>query len=182
MFIEPLVAVARSLAGVGVPTLRFDFDYRVAGRRAPDRAPVLMAAVETAAAELSRRTGLPRDRLVLGGRSMGGRICSMVAAEGGALGCVLLGYPLHPPGRPDRARTAHLVDLAMPVLFVHGTRDAFGTPEELRAAAGAVPGPVTFHWVETGDHGFRPLKASGRTVEDETAAVAEAVTTFVLGC
>jgi len=177
-----LVVTAEALAAAGVPALRFDFPYRIAGRRAPDRAPVLATAVEEAATDLARRTGLPRERLVLGGRSMGGRYCSMAAAAGGALGCVLLGYPLHPPGRPEKARVAHFGGLVMPVLFAHGTRDPFGSPDEVREAVEAVPGPVAFHWVETGDHGFRPLKASGRTVDDEIAAVAGAVVAFVTTC
>ena len=124
--------------------MRFDFPYRRAGRRAPDRAPVLLAAVRDAAAELARRAKLPPDRLVLGGRSMGGRIASMVAADPDdalpALGLALLGYPLHPPGKPGQLRVEHFSRLTMPVLFVSGTRDAFGTPAELKRHAKKVKG------------------------------------------
>jgi uncharacterized protein len=178
-----LTTVADALADARVPSLRFDFPYRRAGRRAPDRAPVLEAAVREAAAELARLTELPSGRLVLGGRSMGGRICSLVAADDAeplpALGLALLGYPLHPPGKPETLRVEHFKRLTMPVLFASGTRDAFATPAELKRHAKKVKGPVAFHWVETGDHGFKPLKASGVTVDAALAGVAEAVVGFV---
>ena len=121
------------------------FPYRRAGRRAPDRPPVLLAAVREAAAELARRAKLPPDRLVLGGRSMGGRIGSMVAADADdpipALGLVLLGYPLHPPGKAEKLRVEHFPRLTMPVLFVSGTRDAFGTPGRAEAPREEDQGP-----------------------------------------
>ena len=174
-----LTTVADALAAAKVPSLRFNFPYRAAGRRAPDRAPVLEAAVGEAAVELSRRAKLPPERLVLGGRSMGGRICSMVAAETGALGLVLLGYPLHPPGRPTQLRVEHFARLRMPALFVSGTRDAFGTPAELKQHTKKLKGRVSYHWVETGDHGFKPLKSSGSTVAEVLEDVAAAVVDFV---
>jgi predicted alpha/beta-hydrolase family hydrolase len=178
-----LTTVADALAAAGVPSLRFNFPYRAAGRRAPDRPPVLEAAVREAAAELARRTKLPVERLVLGGRSMGGRICSIVAADAdepiAALGLVLLGYPLHPPGHPEKLRIEHFPGMHSPVLFVSGTRDAFGTPQELKRYAKKVKGPAAFHWVETGDHGFKPLKSSGATVESVLGEVAGAVVEFV---
>ena len=149
-----LVAIEAALAPV--PVERVDFPYRRKGRRAPDRAPTLVASVVEAASALAARTGSALDALVLGGRSMGGRICSMAVAEGlPAAGLVLIGYPLHPPGRPDRLRTAHLAALAVPCLFVSGTRDAFATPSELTAATAAIPGPVTHAWVEGGGHDLR---------------------------
>jgi predicted alpha/beta-hydrolase family hydrolase len=114
---------------------------------------------------------------------MGGRICSLVAGDAvdpvPALGLAMLGYPLHPPGKPDTLRVEHFKRLTMPVLFASGTRDAFGTPAELKRHAKKVKGPVTFHWVETGDHGFKPLKASGLTAADALRGVAEAVVGFV---
>ena len=186
-----LTTVADALAAAKVPSLRFNFPYRAAGRRAPDRPAVLEAAVREAAAELARRTKLPASRLVLGGRSMGGRICSMVAADpeagtgadpdGSALGLVLLGYPLHPPGRPEKLRVEHFARLRVPALFVSGTRDAFGTPQELKRETKKLKGPVSFHWIETGDHGFKPLKSSGATVESVLADVARTVVEFVAG-
>ena len=178
-----LTVVADALAGERIPSLRFDFPYRQAGRRAPDRPPVLLAAVRAAAAELARRTKLPPERLVLGGRSMGGRICSMAVADDAdplpALGLVLLGYPLHPPGKPERLRVEHFPSIVVPVLFVSGTRDAFAAPDELERHAEQIKGPVRFWWLETADHGFKPLKASGLTPAAALAAAAEAVVGFV---
>ncbi len=138
-----LRVAADALAEAGVPSLRFDYPYRTAGRRAPDRPPVLEAATREAASELARRTGLPPERLVLGGRSMGGRICSMVVAGPPpaepvpALGLVLLGYPLHPAGKPDQRRDAHFRYLTSPALFVSGTRDALAPRPALDAARSA---------------------------------------------
>ena len=150
---KSLVAIEEALAPV--PVERMDFPYRKAGRKSPDRPPVLVAAVREGAAALAERTGLPAERLVLGGRSMGGRMCSMAVAEGlPALALVLVSYPLHPPGKPENLRTEHLPALHVPCLFVSGTRDAFATPEELEAAMSSIPGPVTHVWLEGGDHGL----------------------------
>jgi predicted alpha/beta-hydrolase family hydrolase len=151
-----LVAIEAALAAHDVAVERMDFPYRRAGRKAPDRAPVLIEAVREGAAALAARTGLPPEKIALGGRSMGGRMCSMAVAEGlRARALVLIAYPLHPPGRPERARTEHLPALHLPCLFVSGTRDAFGTPTELEAATATIPGPVTHVWVDGGDHGLR---------------------------
>ncbi|MFM7065132.1 MAG: alpha/beta family hydrolase [Actinomycetes bacterium] len=142
-----LLALEAALAPL--PVFRRDFPYRRAGRRAPDRAPVLVAAVRAAVAEVCDQLGTSPDHLVIGGRSMGGRICTMAVAGRPdddplpAAGVVLLGYPLHPPGRPDRLRTEHLPDVDVPALFVSGDRDPFGTPDELSAALELVGGPVT---------------------------------------
>jgi uncharacterized protein len=183
MHAAALTVTADALADARIPSLRFDFPYRQAGRRAPDRPPVLLAAAREAAADLSKRARLPLDRLVLGGRSMGGRICSMLAADEAdpvpALGLALLGYPLHPPGRPDQLRVEHFPRLRMPVLFVSGTRDSFATPEELKRYAEKIKGPVTLSWIEAGDHGFKPLKASGLTPAQALTQAAEAVVRFV---
>ena len=179
MHAATLTSVADALAAARIPSLRFNFPYRTAGRRAPDRPPVLEAAARAAMEELATRTKLPNSRLVGGGRSMGGRICSMIAAADGALGLVLLGYPLHPPGKPEQRRVEHFPKLAMPVLFVSGTRDAFGSPNELKADAKRVKGRVQFHWVESGDHGFKPLKSSGLSTGEALDDVAAAVVAFV---
>jgi uncharacterized protein len=178
-----LTSLADALADAEIPSLRFDFPYKAAGRRAPDRPPVLAASARDAARELARRTKLPAERLVLGGRSMGGRICSMVVADEEdplpALGLVLLGYPLHPPGKPESSRVEHFPRLHSPCLFVSGTRDSFGTPDELQRAARRIEGPVTWHWIESADHGFKPLKSSGLSVEQALAGAADAGVTFV---
>jgi predicted alpha/beta-hydrolase family hydrolase len=140
-----------------------DFPYRKAGRRAPDRPPVLLAAVQEEAAALAARAHVRPNRIVLGGRSMGGRIASMAVADGlPAGGLLLISYPLHPPGRPDRPRTEHLPRLTVPCLFISGTRDAFGTPAELEAATATIPGPVTQHWIEGGTHDLQ--RADGEIV------------------
>jgi predicted alpha/beta-hydrolase family hydrolase len=145
-------------------TVRADFDYRKEGRRAPDRPPKLLAAVR---AELA---AIVDDRVVVGGRSMGGRICSMVAgaADGEPVppqiaGVVLISYPLHPPGKPQNLRVEHLPAIAVPCLFVHGTADPFGSPEELQAWTATIAGPVTHHFLEGGRHDLKGK--DGRVVE-----------------
>jgi hypothetical protein len=181
-----LTAFADALAHAGVPSLRFNFPYMRAGRRSPDRPPVLLAAVRDAAAELARRSSLDPERLVLGGRSMGGRICSLAVGDADdplpALGLVLLGYPLHPPGKPDQLRVEHFPRLRVPCLFVSGTRDAFGTPDELQQHAKTITGAVRWHWIDTADHGFKPLKSSGTTPKEALDTAAAAVVDFVRGC
>ena len=178
-----LTVVTDAMADARIPSLRFNFPYRAAGRRSPDRPPVLERAVREAVAELATLAKLPPERLVLGGRSMGGRICSLVAADPEdpvpALGLVLLGYPLHPPGKSDQLSVEHFPRLRMPVLFASGTRDAFGTPDELKTHAKQVKGKVSFHWIESGDHGFKPLKSSGLTPASVLTNVAATVVGFV---
>jgi hypothetical protein len=156
-----LVAIDETLTAAGLVVERMDFPYRKAGRRSPDREPVLLDAVRAGAAELAQRAGVDPARVLLGGRSMGGRMCSMAVADGlGAAGLVLVSYPLHPPGRPDTLRTAHLPKLDVPCLFISGTRDAFGSPDELERATAVIPGAVTHHWLEGKDHGLRKCDAA----------------------
>jgi predicted alpha/beta-hydrolase family hydrolase len=139
-----------------LPVVRMDFPYRQAGRRSPDRPPVLLAAVTEEAAALVSSARIRPQRLLLGGRSMGGRICSMAVADGlPAAGLVLISYPLHPPGKPTQLRTEHLPKMNVPCLFISGTRDAFGTPDELTAATALIPGPVIHEWIEGGPHGLK---------------------------
>ena len=155
-----LVAIDEALAGDGFRTVRMDFPYRRAGRRAPDPAPVLIRSVEEEAAALVEGARLRPSDLFLGGRSLGARMCSMAVAAGlPARGLVLISYPLHPPGRPDRARTEHFPSLRVACLFVSGTRDAFGSPEELEAVTREIPGPVSHHWIDGKDHGLRGADA-----------------------
>ena len=143
--------------GLELPVRRMDFPYRKEGRKAPDRAPKLVASVVEEAASFVAEQGVDPGALVLGGRSMGGRMCSMAVAEGlPAAGLVLLSYPLHPPGKPDKLRVEHLPQLDLPVLFVAGTKDPFGRPEEVEAHAEAIPGPVTFHWLQPPHAGHSP--------------------------
>src|SRR6266536_3690968 len=157
-----LNTVARELASGGVRVARFEFPYmrarRGSGRRggAPDREPVLRDAWKEAVEELGGG-----GRLVIGGKSLGGRIASMVADEAGVRGLVCLGYPFHPPGKPERLRTKHLETLRTPALIVQGTRDALGSREDV--AGYRLSTSIRIAWIEDGDHSFKPRKSSGRT-------------------
>ncbi len=149
-----LVAIEQALAPR--PVARIDFPYRREGRRAPDRAPKLIACIVEEAQALAAEAGVAPASIVLGGRSMGGRMCSMAVAEGlPAAGLVLISYPLHPPGKPDRLRVEHLPDLDVPCLFISGTRDPFGSPTELEAATANIPGTVTHVWLEGLGHDLK---------------------------
>jgi uncharacterized protein len=153
--------VAAGLTERGLDVVTFNFLYTEQGRKVPDPKPRLegcyRAVIKTA---LSHRS-LKKNRLVIGGKSMGGRIASQVAAIDGEniSGLVFLGYPLHPPGRPDKLRAEHLKDIQAPMLFVQGSRDAFGTPDEIRAATKGMKLRTTFHVVEGGDHSFKVPKS-----------------------
>ncbi len=117
--------------------------------------PKVLQAIADGAGALAARAGVAPGEVVLGGRSFGGRMCSLAAAGGlPARGLALLSYPLHPPGRPEQLRIEHFPQLTMPCLFVSGTRDAFGTPAEMEAATARIPGPVTHVWIDGGDHGM----------------------------
>ncbi len=170
-----LVAVADAARTAGLVTAagveRVDFPYRLAGKRAPDRAPVAVAHLVEQAGVLVRRTRVAPDRLVLGGRSYGGRMCSMAVAEGlPAAGLVLLSYPLHPPGKPENLRVEHFEHLTCPVLFVSGEKDPFGSPAEFAAHVQAIPGPVTQVWLR-----------GGHDPRNQDDAIADAVTAWIAG-
>ena len=150
-----LVAIDQAVTQIGVVVERVEFPGQAAGKRRPDPPAVCIETIRTATSELADRLGVPTSRVAVGGRSMGGRMCSMAVAEGLEVAAlVLVSYPLHPPGRPDKLRTAHFPDLHLPCLFVSGRRDAFGAPDELRLEAEAIPGPVTLEFVD-GDHSLR---------------------------
>jgi predicted alpha/beta-hydrolase family hydrolase len=145
-----------------VQVVRFQFPYMEAGRRGPDRPP-LLEATWRAALDAVR---VPGVRLCVAGRSMGGRIASQVLARGAkADALALFAYPLHPPGKPEQRRDEHLASLRVRTLFCSGTRDTFAAPDELREAAGLVK-RAKVHLLEAADHGFAVQKASGRTRED----------------
>ena len=149
-----------------LPVRRMDFPYRKEGRRAPDRASKLITAVREEVEVMAAEMTIDADRIAFAGRSMGGRICSMAIAEGlAASGLVLLSYPLHPPGKPEKLRIDHFPDLAVPTLFVNGDRDPFGTPDELDAHVGAIAGPTRIHWLEGQRHDPKP------TFDDEIIGV-----------
>jgi predicted alpha/beta-hydrolase family hydrolase len=163
-----LVAIEEALAPM--PVQRRDFPYRREGRKAPDRPPKLLACVVEEAERLRDTAGVAANRILLGGRSMGGRICSMAVADGlPAAGLVLISYPLHPPGRPERLRIEHLPALDVPCLFISGTRDTFGTPAELEEHTAVIPGEVTHVWIE----------GKGHDLKGCDARIAEAVVAWV---
>ena len=138
-----LLALDRALSAEGITVERIDLPSSRPG-------PKVLGAITDAAAALAPA------QVILGGRSFGGRMCSMAVAEGlPAAGLVLISYPLHPPGRPETMRTGHFPRLTVPCLFVSGRRDAFATPAELEEATAAIPGEVTHVWIDGGDHGLR---------------------------
>lgn len=174
-----LQAVAGDLAARGIRVVRFEFPYmakrRESGRRgALDRQPVLLATWRERIAELG---GGPR--LVIGGKSLGGRMASLLADEAQARGLVCLGYPFHPPRQPERLRTAHLEALRTPALFVQGTRDPFGGPDEV--AGYRLSPAIRIAWIEGGDHDLRPLARSGRSHAGNLREACDAVARFLAG-
>ena len=170
-----MAAFAAGLAAEGIRVARFEFPYMAARRhdgrkRPPDREAVLLEAWRQVIARLGP------GRLAIGGKSLGGRMASMVADETGVRGLVCLGYPFHPPGRPDKLRTAHLETIKTPTLIVQGTRDSFGGPGEVEGYT--LSPAVRLHWAEDGDHGLAPRKASGRTTEGNWAEAISAIAAF----
>ncbi len=150
-----LVAIDLAVTAVGISVERVEFPGRTEGRRRPDPEGVCIQTIRHATAALAQRLSVATSRVAIGGRSFGGRMCSMAAAEGlDVAALVLVSYPLHPPGRPERLRTAHFPDLHLPCLFVSGRRDAFAAPHELERETAAISGAVTRVFVD-GDHSLR---------------------------
>ena len=172
-----LQGFSEAMADEGVATLRFNFPYREAGRRFPDRPPLAIAAW-TAAMEAA--AGLSEgEPLWAAGKSFGGRMASMAVAEGmKTRGLVYLGYPLHAPGKPDKLRDEHLHGIAVPMLFLQGTRDTFATPELLESVVDRIGPTATLQWCEGGDHSFA-VKGAKRSAEEIGASLAPAVAQFV---
>ncbi len=168
---EMMVALRDGISDAGFPVMTFDYPYMAAGRKAPDRPPKLLACHRAAAAALRDRVG---DRIVLAGRSMGGRMASHLAAEGEPCdGLVLFSYPLHPPGRPEKLRVEHLPSISVPVLSLVGTRDAFATRELYDEHLGSRAN-VTTHWLEDADHSYRVRKrVTGRTQSEVIDEIVE---------
>ncbi|MBT7944038.1 MAG: alpha/beta fold hydrolase [Alphaproteobacteria bacterium] len=170
-------AFAEGLGEEGFRVARFEFPYMVKRRetgtkRPPDRAPVLLETWREVIAELGA------DNLVIGGKSMGGRIASMVADEAGVRGLVCLGYPFHGPGKPmNPERLAHLEHLKTPALFCQGTRDTLGNAEDFKGYT--LSKKITLHWLEDGDHGFKPRKASGLSEADHWQSAIGAIAEFL---
>ena len=172
---KSLVALSRALVEAGISVVRFDFDYRAQGSKRPDPMPRLKARMSAVVDEV--RAKLSPKRLLIGGRSMGGRVGTMLAAEGFACdGLMLFAYPLHPAGQPEKLRDAHLPKICVPVLCFNGTRDALCTQEIMKKV---VPPAWTLHWLEGADHSFHVLKSSGRTDADVLEEVREAASAWV---
>ena len=166
-----LLALERALTDepARMTVRRRDFPYRLAGRKFPDKADVLVACVRDEVADLARSIGCDVAEIVIGGRSMGGRMCTLAAAGFSGVrneseptqpplrvaGVMAISYPLHPPGKPDVLRVAHFPRLVAPILFVSGTRDEFGTPDELVTWTARIPGPVDRCWIDGARHDLR---------------------------
>jgi uncharacterized protein len=158
-----MTRVAQTLRGAGFGMVRFNFPYREQGSARPDTMPVLKACISEAVSRVRKEIGPPK--LVIGGRSLGGRAASVLAAEGYPCdGLLLLAYPLHPPGKPDQAREAHLAQIRVPVLCFNGTRDPLCERARMEQALGKLTWRM--HWLEGADHSFHVLRSSGRT-DDE---------------
>lgn len=158
-----LVAMETAVTPLGIAVERVEFPGQAAGKRRTDPPSVCIATVRAAASAMAERLDVPLGRIAVGGRSFGGRMCSMAVADGlEAAALVVVSYPLHPPGRPERLRTEHFPALRVPCLFVSGRRDAFAAPDELERETAAIPGEVTLTFVD-GDHSLR--KSEGEAAE-----------------
>ena len=177
-----MVDFAHALAALDIDVVTFNFLYTEQGRRIPDRAPALEACYRAVIDAVYGRVDSARRALFIGGKSMGGRIATMVAAADPQLrlaGLVLLGYPLHPPGKPTERRDKHLPAIARPMLFVQGTRDAFGTPDELGPVVGTLQPTPLVHVVAQGDHSFKLSKRDPAAQANVYAEVQRAIADFV---
>jgi predicted alpha/beta-hydrolase family hydrolase len=176
-----MAAFAEGLAERGIPAARFEFPYmrqrRTKGtRRPPDRPAKLQESWQEAIAAAEAK-GVARRALVIGGKSMGGRMASMIVDAEGVAGLACLGYPFHAPGRPEAARIEHLAALETAALFVQGTRDALGSKQDAKGYR--LARTIRIHWIEDGDHSLKPRKSSGRTEAEAWAEGIDAVAAFV---
>lgn len=169
---------ATAMANAGSRVVRFEFPYmasrRITGsRRPPDRAPKLIESFHQAI----KLAEAPEGTLILAGKSMGGRMATMIADEVGAVGVVVFGYPFHPGGKPENLRVDHLADIKTPTLICQGTRDGLGNKNEV--AGYDLSANISLCWLEDGDHDFKPRKASGHTVETNWAQAQSAANDFI---
>ncbi len=175
-----MIDFATGLAGRGIDVVTFDFPYMERGRRLPDPNERLEACYRAVIDGVRRDRGIKGRGLAIGGKSMGGRIASQVAAGLSDLaGVVLLGYPLHPPGKPRQLRIKHLPAIAAPLLFVQGARDAFGTEDELRPVLAALPS-AELYLVKDGDHSFKVPKRAGVAQAQIYAAIQDKIDAWLL--
>lgn len=176
--------IAGLLADRGIAVTRFEFPYMMARRqdgkrRPPDRMPVLLHCWRTVIADVAQAH--PGDRLAIGGKSMGGRAATLLAAEPDcpkeAAAVVTLGYPFHPPGKPEKLRVDHFPAIDVPVLMLQGTRDSFGTHAEVEQYR--LPDRATLHWIDDGDHDLKPRKKSGHSHDEAKADAADRIKHFL---
>ena len=180
-----MVDFAHALSALGVDIVTFNFLYTEQGRKIPDRAPVLEACYRAVIAAARANIDSARRALFIGGKSMGGRIATQVAAADPQLplaGLVLLGYPLHPPGKPEQLRDKHLPAVQRPMLFIQGARDAFGTPDELAPILGPLRPAPAVHVIAQADHSFKlsrkNLEAQAAIYEDIQRAIVRFISDF----
>jgi uncharacterized protein len=176
-----LTGLTAALNGLGVATLRFNFPYREAGRKFPDRPPVAIAAWRAAMAAAAEQAAKHQDTgpLWAAGKSFGGRMASMAVADGmDAAGLIYLGYPLHPPGKPEKLRDEHLYGLATPMLFLQGSRDTFATPEILADVVSRIGPHAVLQWVDGGDHSFA-VAGNKRPATEVGASLAQPMDAFI---
>jgi hypothetical protein len=165
---KSMLRLAASLEPLGLEVIRFNFPYRAAGSKRIDPMPILKKSF----VENIKKS----KRLIIGGRSMGGRVASMLAADGfDCAGLLLAAYPLHPAGQPEKLRDAHLPKIRCPVLCLNGTRDALCRKDLMETALKTVQAPWTMHWIEGADHSFHVLRSSGRSDADVDEEVKAAV-------
>ena len=177
-----MVDAGHAFAARGITTATFDFPYIVAGRKVPDKAPVLEAAWREAIAEVRAHEGFARLPLFIGGKSMGGRMASHVASQDSAVAkaAIFLGYPLHPPGRPEQRRDAHLPAITLPMLFVQGSRDQFGTAADIRALLPRLNPRTELYEVVDGDHSFKVrVSVAGQKQQAVFDGIFDAVASFI---
>jgi uncharacterized protein len=180
-----MVEAANAFAARGITVATFDFPYMAQGRSVPDKGPVLEAHWRTVIDEARAHPSFAGLPLVIGGKSMGGRIASQVAAQkiDGIAGLVYLGYPLHPPGKPEQRRDRHLPDIVEPMLFVQGTRDLFGTAAEIRELLPRLNPRATLFDVADGDHSFKVrVSVAGRKQGAVLTEIFDTVATFIRTC
>lgn len=179
-----LEQIAGLVAAEGVAVHRFEFQYMAARRSGASRRPppaIVTLIPEYEAAVAALRSGVPRGApLIIGGKSMGGRVASLAAgrlhATGEIAGLVAIGYPFHPPGKPERLRTAHLEDLACPTLIVQGERDPLGSREDVESYS--LSASIGFVWVGGGDHDLKPARRTGQSYAEALAVAATAIADF----